>query len=558
MNRSFNRTNAIEPLEPRCLLSAVPATSADRAGDESAADAAQLAPGQPAGAARLSANNVRTILAQAASQASAGQAIVVVDRQGFILGIFGMSNTKARFIQKAAARARTAAFFQSRDEAFTTRTARFIIQDRFPHPVPNTPGGPLYGVQFSSLPGGDVLSDAQTPAISGDPGGIPLYKGGAPVGGIGVAGDGRDVAVREDARTKRDPDNPKRLFFNGQEERDRDEAVALAGARGFMAPEGIQATQVFLDGLRLPFTADKPASNDPDRTLDEIIAAGDGALRRSVPLGRLTKDVVASQPESVPQATFAGIDGQIMNPIIDSDDGQAVKLSQQDVRRIIADAMRKASRVRAAIRLPIGTNATVHVAVVDRDGDLLGVFRMDDGTRFSYDVAVQKARTAAFFSDNRHAFSTRAIGFMSQGFFPPGIENARNGPLFGLQNALSTPANFKGRLENGITIFPGGVPLYKDGKFVGAVGVSGDGVDQDDIIAYAGSKRFRPKSRIRSDALSESQTVNFLLDRLDVLEQKFALSPDLLARIRTDLLGKGISGVHLPYVKFPRNPDRDE
>ena len=50
-------------------------------------------------------------------------------------------------------------------------------------------------------------------------------------------------------------------------------------------------------------------------------------------------------------------------------------------------------------------------------------------------------------------------------------------------------------IRNGITIFPGGVPLYKNGVLVGAIGVSGDGVDQDDNITFAGTKNFRPAPR---------------------------------------------------------------
>jgi hypothetical protein len=47
-------------------------------------------------------------------------------------------------------------------------------------------------------------------------------------------------------------------------------------------------------------------------------------------------------------------------------------------------------------------------------------------------------------------------------------------------------------LPNGIQIFPGSVPLYKNGVLVGAIGISGDGVDQDDLIAAAGANGFSP------------------------------------------------------------------
>jgi hypothetical protein len=42
------------------------------------------------------------------------------------------------------------------------------------------------------------------------------------------------------------------------------------------------------------------------------------------------------------------------------------------------------------------------------------------------------------------------------------------------------------QIANGIQIFPGSVPIYRDRQLVGALGVSGDGVDQDDMIAFLG------------------------------------------------------------------------
>src|SRR5262245_59541991 len=107
--------------------------------------------------ALLTASDVRGLLARAASQAVEGQVIVISDRDGDILDIFNVGTPRAGATNKAIMRAQTAAFFQSNEDAFTTRTARFIIQDHFPHPVSNTPGGPLYGVEFSSLPGSDVF-----------------------------------------------------------------------------------------------------------------------------------------------------------------------------------------------------------------------------------------------------------------------------------------------------------------------------------------------------------------------------------------------------------------
>jgi len=43
-----------------------------------------------------------------------------------------------------------------------------------------------------------------------------------------------------------------------------------------------------------------------------------------------------------------------------------------------------------------------------------------------------------------------------------------------------------GQLANGTQIFPGSVPIYRGAQLVGGIGVSGDGVDQDDMIAFLG------------------------------------------------------------------------
>ena len=67
-------------------------------------------------------------------------------------------------------------------------------------------------------------------------------------------------------------------------------------------------------------------------------------------------------------------------------------------------------------------------------------------------------------------------------------------------------------------IFAGSVPLYKNGVLVGAIGISGDGIDQDDLIAAAGGNGFSPAPAIRAD-------------------QVF------------------VRNVRLPFLKFPRSPN---
>jgi uncharacterized protein GlcG (DUF336 family) len=599
----------IEPLEQRTLLAAP-------------------IPSLPYNAETLTKKDVTNILAAAASQALPTQIITVVDRDGQILGILAMSQAKVKSIpvddkgvvdpllstlNKSVGRARTVAFFESYQDAFTTRTARFIIQDHFAPNLPNTPGGPLYGVEFSDLPGSDVVSSLP---LSGDPGGIPLFKDGVPVGGIGVAGDGSDRLVRPDLpydpNTLPDPKAPASApvnLYDGTEENDVDEQVALAGATKFKAPSGVQATGIFVGGFRFPFTKDTAKETNAPRTLDDLTSSGDATLvfatAKLVGLGGLplTTAPYSGQTSAAPRgspgtpfpsATMGGITGLIKNKIIGSNDTFGVtkgkhkatdivpdadRLTKNDVTKIINQAVKEALVLRAGIRLPIGQPVQVHVSVVDRDGTLLGTFDMQDGTNFSYDVAVQKARTAAFFSDNKHAFSSRTIGFLSQKFFPVGIDDGLTGPLFHLQNGLSLggPAGSFGipnrtttgaagsatnPLPNGITTFPGGAPLYKNGQFVGAVGISGDGVDEDDEIAFAGTKNFQAPEAIRADHLSEDKIVNFLTNKVKqmqslynlVIDQGTAQQEDTAAEV-LDRLPDGLDNVQLPFQKFPRNPE---
>ena len=510
-------------------------------------------------ATNLTSTDVQTILQQAASAAaSLGKAvtIVITDREGNILGRFamtgapttttirsvgasgqGLESTVAPAVEAATAKATTAAFFSTSGNAFSTRTAGFIIQEHFPPGISFRAGGPLYGVQFSSLPCGDIKQPSARLGLSGDPGGLPIYKDGLPAGGIGVEGDGLYTVDR-------DPTDNDQPF---------EELIAASGIRGFEAPEGIRGDTILVDGIRLPFSN---VTNAPAPATTASIA---GAVISPAPAS-----------EFIAQ-TIGGIAGEVSPrffPFIPGTAPSSNALTAAEVTTIISHAAQQANITRAAIRQPLGSNARVTMAVVDTAGVVLGVFRQQDAPVFGYDVAVQKARTAAFFSsanaasalrtagfgayvdraaadglqfNGAFAFSDRAIGFLHRPFFPDGIDNSGAGPFstsisnwspfnVGLQLDL-VRANFLASLSgpvagctsipalaNGIQIFAGSVPLYKNGALVGAIGVSGDGIDQDDLIAAAGANGFSPPVGVRSD-------------------QVF------------------VRGVRLPFLKFPRSPN---
>ena len=132
----------------------------------------------------------------------------------------------------------------------------------------------------------------------------------------------------------------------------------------------------------------------------------------------------------------------------------------------------------------------MHIAVVARDGSLLTEFGMADAWVGSEDIAIAKARTAAFFSSDQNALTSRIVGELSQAHNPDG--NGGAGPLWGIGNSNQVGITGGPATRNGIITFPGGVALYRNGRLVGGIGVSGDGVDQDEAVAFAGAAGFLP------------------------------------------------------------------
>lgn len=565
----------------------------------------------------LSVSDVGQILAQAIAEAQARNLpsfITVTDRVGNVLANYRMtfaptfthvdgnyvavdsSGSTPRLVPTAIAtphdfqgldvpsaaasiaKAVTASYLSSGGNAFTTRTASEIVQEHFP-PATTTAGlesGPLFGVQFSSLPCSDLsprysatggaaaaIGPKRSPlGLSADPGGIPLYKNGVLVGGIGVEGDG---AYRDDINildTDADPE----------------EFIAIAGATGFSAGTSITADKITVDGTSLRYSDATPAglmSNPATATPFAQIDASVGALSavRGYFAETGTPAIIAgtaygTEASGIRKSTAAEFDdpdvfilsdgsGNARFPVRGGTDSEVgTPLSAAEVKTVLEQAFTIMRRARAQIRQPLDSRAEVSISVVDTRGVALGTVRAPDAPLFGTDVSLQKARTAAFFSGphayadltgsgqqdlidfanifrtftgnpqgltGQNAFTDRANGNLSRPFFPDGQVGTVNGPFgrpitefnpfsTGLQSALITPdvlrsASFvisgipdtpqrctalpnsapnQNRLQNGIQIFPGSVPIYRGNQLVGGVGVSGDGIDQDDMISFLG------------------------------------------------------------------------
>lgn len=497
----------------------------------------------------------------------------------------------------AIAKAVTGAYLSSEGNAFSTRTANQIVQDHFNPAEDFTPSGPLFGVQFSQLPCSDFsnrfngvgpsVGPQRSPlGLSADPGGLPLYKGGTPVGAVGVLADG----IYGIDKMIIDMDT------------DLDELIATAATFGFGAPVDRRADRITVDGKSFRFSDvdfTQLASNPANAPAFNAIPVGVGALVQvnGYSLQMIQAGTAFGQPASGIRSdnnvTFPGQDAFIFVdaannprfPPMAGTDGALIgsaALTAQEVQAVLSSALGVANQARAQIRRPTSSQARVTISVVDTQGQILGMVRTRDAPVFGADVSLQKARTAALLSsasaasflttlpdakylltndqtvainasipiggyvtalrqfmnnptalsDGAFAFSDRAGGNLSRPFFPDGINNAQPGPLSkpqgqwsvfssGLQLDLSmnailqhvlfaagaTPAELASpgcagvilnndlsatptvnnvRAGNGLQIFPGSVPIFRGNTLVGGIGISGDGVDQDDMIAFLG------------------------------------------------------------------------
>ncbi len=244
-------------------------------------------------------------------------------------------------------------------------------------------------------------------------------------------------------------------------------------------------------------------------------------------------------------------------------------LSVTDVQTIIAQAVGEAT----------ARNLPSVIAVTDRVGNVLAVFRMNgaaatattsistsagpnptpmdaQGVVFPAEAAaIAKAVTGAYLSSSGNAFSTRTASQIVQEHFPPAPTTAglESGPLFGVQFSQLPCSDLNQRFSAGggasaligpkrspigLAADPGGLPLYKNGVVVGAIGVMGDGdygfdpnildtdVDDEEAIALAGIQGFAPSASITANRISVDGTSlrfsDMVIDDLSSLQSNFA------------------------------------
>jgi uncharacterized protein GlcG (DUF336 family) len=473
--------------------------------------------------------DVENIVQAAVNSANVDMVVAVVDRAGFVLGVFRTQNAPVTAVGNfgqtldandvAVALARTGAFFSNDQAPLSSRTVRFISGIHFPPGATNQPPADLYGIENTNrgcaLVSGAAFQNQIPPslALGGgfgpgvltgkadamdsnplavNPGGVPIFYQNVVVGGIGVVASSSDPNMAEYA-----------AFVGSTTER--------TGPSDSFGPTPAAPGVVSIAGISLPFVTET-----------------------SLPAGASVGPVAGTGSFLVSPRSSAGQppEGDLVTPAA----GPLGGLSAAEVQTILDNAEATANVTRAAIRLPIGSRARMVIAVADLDGTIIGLRRMPDSTVFSIDVAASKARNMAYFNGSLRAaadlnqvpmgtaVTNRTIGFGAQPFFPPGIDGSAPGPFFNIylqdlanpctQGFQAGPPNVN---KSGIVFFPGSAGLYRSGALVGGLGVSGDGVDEDDYVTNGGTKGFEAPANVRADQIS-------------------------------------INGVRLPYFKFPPNP----
>lgn len=428
-----------------------------------------------------------------------------------------------------------------------------------------------YGVASGLLP------TAQSRGIATLPGGIPLYRNLGSgvydlVGGIGVffpgvpgtpdygfatyeqafvPGIGQTESQRTNAPLVREAEYIALVASGGSSQ-----AAAQAGdtrffnpATGFDFPFG----RIDLVGITLEGVGPIAGLDGVRQIVDYGSTLGTGTVTNSGNQIVTTLGDTTVAGRAIPTGWLVAPKSSLVDP----------GLTANVVQQVIDQGINEANLVRAAIRLPLGQRTKMVLAVADTSGEVLGLYRMPDATFFSIDVAVAKARNTAYYADAGElqpqdqvpgigpgvAFTNRTFRFLAEPRYPQGVDGTPPGPFSTLNDPGNNPAtaentgapapasliqsvagydafhpntNFRDpddtNHQNGIVFFPGSTPLYSGYTLLGGFGVSGDGVDQDDVVTYKGAIQYLPVSGpIRADQVQ-------------------------------------YAGVNLPYIKLLRNP----
>jgi len=333
---------------------------------------------------------------------------------------------------------------------------------------------------------------AQSRGIATLPGGIPLYKNGILVGGIGVFFPGPNgyASYEQAFKPVANPNDPNSEFAAENARTNAPmvleaEWMAFAGAGGIVkAPKALSRLIHPIHsapGIGLPdgnislvgVTLDVFGPNGPILGLQSLLntakrvgaftPAAMNTIQTSADLSNPDNPLALDRPASgihptKYQSSVAPPSGWLISPHASAFAGG---LTAADVTAIVTQGVNQAKTTRAAIRLQLpslslSAPAQYVFAVADEDGSILGLYRMPDATVFSIDVAVAKARNTVYYASadlnpadmiynyvNQIpvgpalvpagvAFTNRTFRALAEPRFPGGIDGKPPGPFSSL------------------------------------------------------------------------------------------------------------------------------
>jgi len=454
-------------------------------------------------------------------------------------------------------------------------TNRAVLTSLGPDGMPDTADDVAYNINPAYIPAGvripipyaygqqsGLLPDADNRGIGTLPGGIPLYKNGQLVGGIGVFFPGTTGFA--DTEQGFDPSNPNQTAQQRENSAKALEAewiafAAAGGSAGAGAKVGALGGVADVPGYSLPFGHIFLAGISL-----EIYGPNPGGVNTLVnvgkQVGRGTPPPVGSggNEEILPDGTMELPGTSVSSGWLvtaHADPGAGGTLTAAQVTQMIDQGIETANETRAQIRLPLGSHTEMVFAVTGVDGDVLGLYRMPDATVFSIDVAIAKARNVEYYASPDlqdfdrvpvndllpegpnnpflplgTAFTNRTFRYLADPRYPEGVNGTVPGDFSILREDWVNPANGYNvgapasisdidtvfgydsfhpgtnfhdpndpDNQNGIVFFPGSSPVFAGSILVGGFGVSGDGVDQDDVVTFYGVKGFAAPNSIHAD-----------------------------------------------------------
>lgn len=500
-----------------------------------------------------------------------------------------------------------------------------LLDGRFNIDPANVPAGKTLDPPESYGVASGLLPTAQSRGIATLPGGIPLIKviNGRPelVGGIGVFFPGTDGFATFEQNFIQAPNgalksqsNEARLNAPKVLEAEWIAFAAAGGATGLRKLNGQSVKVGAINGVPALPSYDvqaKPGRIDLVGITLEVVGPNPTMYNRIPGVETIARVGAQKLPggdgtSGDDQIVTTGADFYVQGEeppegwLVTPHTTAASTLTVADIERIVDQGIAEANRTRAAIRLnftgPVaapGRPTKMVFAVADKNGEILGLYRMPDATVFSIDVAVAKARNTAYYADPAAlqpadmvdddillargsftaaelarqraktngvvgvpdlyknststlpatpltglAFSNRTFRFLAEPRYPAGIDGLP--PIFSILNDVEVPTGAgKTRInpktaenigqpmlasqfqtvfgfdafhagrnfhdvanienQNGVVFFPGSTPLYVSGTLQGGFGVSGDGVDQDDVVTFAGATGYAAPTALKAD-----------------------------------------------------------